>query len=198
VLFHDPMLSRTTNGVGPVKRRTIEQLKNLDAGGWFGAEFSGERIPAFREALEHVGDRVARIYAEVKGFRELEDLDRMVRFATETGQKERTVFIALNWTLLDRMRSQDASLCIGYVVEDAQSAEEALRRATGDTSALIDFKAQLLFDDPSLASRARDAGIELAAWTVDDPSDASRLLQMGVPRITTNEVEALVGWKRAL
>jgi glycerophosphoryl diester phosphodiesterase len=198
VLFHDPMLSRTTNGVGPLKRRTIEQLKNLDAGGWFGAEFSGERIPAFREALEHVGDRVARIYAEVKGFRELEDLDQMVRFATETGQKERTVFIALNWTLLDRMRSQDASLRIGYVVEDAQSAEEALRRATGDTSALIDFKAQLLFDDPSLASRARDAGIELAAWTVDDPSDASRLLQMGVPRITTNEVEALLGWKRAL
>ena len=31
VLFHDPMLGRTTNGVGPVRRRTIEQLKNLDA-----------------------------------------------------------------------------------------------------------------------------------------------------------------------
>ena len=198
VLFHDPMLSRTTSGVGPVRRRTVEQLKRLDAGSWFGAEFAGEKIPAFRDALEHVGDRVARIYAEVKGFRELEELDRMVRFAAETGQKERTIFIALNWTLLDRMRSQDASLRIGYIVDDAESAEEALRRATGDRSALIDFKAELLLDDPSLASRARDAGIALAAWTVDDPSDASRLLQMGVPRITTNEVEALLDWKRAL
>ena len=195
VLFHDPMLSRTTSGVGPVRRRTVEQLKRLDAGSWFGAEFAGEKIPAFRDALEHVGDRVARIYAEVKGFRELEDLDRMVRFAAETGQKERTIFIALNWTLLDRMRWKDASLRIGYIVDDAESA---LRRATGDRSALIDFKAELLLDDPSLASRARDAGIALAAWTVDDPSDASRLLQIGVPRITTNEVEALLDWKRAL
>ncbi len=198
VLFHDSMLSRTTNGVGPVRRRTVEQLKKLDAGGWFGPEFAGEEIPAFRETLEHLGDRVARIYAEVKGFRELEDLDRMVRFAAETGQKERTVFISLNWTLLDRMRSQDASIRIGYIVDDAESAEEAHRRAAGDSAALIDFKAELLLDEPSLASRARDADIELAAWTVDDPSDASTLLQMGVPRITTNEVDALLDWKRAL
>jgi glycerophosphoryl diester phosphodiesterase len=35
VLFHDGMLSRTTNGVGPVRRRTLEQLKTLDAGKWF-------------------------------------------------------------------------------------------------------------------------------------------------------------------
>ncbi len=198
VLFHDAMVSRTTNGVGPVRRRTLEQLQKLDAGGWFSAEFAGERIPAFREALEHIGDRVARIYAEVKGFREMEDLDRMVRFADETGQKERTVFIAIKWTLLDRMRSQDASIQIGYVVEDAAHVDEALRRATGDASAMIDFKAELLLADPSLATRARDAGNELAAWTVNEPSDASKLLDMGVPRITSNEVDALLEWKRGL
>ena len=198
VLFHDSMLSRTTNGVGPVRRRTIEQLKKLDAGGWFGPEFKGEEIPAFRETLDHLGDRVGCIYAEVKGFRELEDLDRMVHITAEAGQQERTVFISLNFTLLDRMRSQDASIRIAYVVDGAESAEEALRRATGDSSAMIDFKAGLLLDHPSLASRARDADIELAAWTVDSPSDASRLLHMGVPRITTNEVDALLDWKRGL
>ncbi len=107
VLFHDAMLSRTTNGVGPIRRRTLEQLKKLDAGSWFDAEFAGERVPALKEALEHIGDRIPRIYAEIKGFREMEDLDRMVRFTAEAGQKERTVFIAMNWTLLDRMRSQD-------------------------------------------------------------------------------------------
>ena len=32
VVFHDAMLSRTTNGVGPVRRRTLEQLQKLDAG----------------------------------------------------------------------------------------------------------------------------------------------------------------------
>jgi glycerophosphoryl diester phosphodiesterase len=162
VVFHDAMLSRTTNGVGPVRRRTLEQLQKLDAGTWFGPDFAGERIPAFREALEHLGDRVPRIYAEIKGFREMEDLDRMVRFATETGALERTVFIAMNWTLLDRMRSQDASIRIGYIVDEAGTADEAIERATGDQDAFIDFKAELLLGDPELARAARGRGIESA------------------------------------
>ena len=198
VLFHDAMLSRTTNGVGPVRRRTLEQLKKLDAGGWFSPDFAGESVPAFREALDHIGTRTRRIYAEVKGFRELEDLDRMVRFAEETGANDRTVFIAMNWTLLDRMRSQDAGLRIGYIVDDPSAADEAIERAAGDDAALIDYKAELLLSDPSLASRARERGIELATWTVDDPADAAKLLEMGVPRITTNEVDRLLDWKRSL
>jgi glycerophosphoryl diester phosphodiesterase len=32
VLFHDPTLDRTTNGTGPVRERTVAELKTLDAG----------------------------------------------------------------------------------------------------------------------------------------------------------------------
>ncbi len=198
VLFHDEMLSRTSNGVGPVRRRTLAQLQKLDAGGWFDSTFAGERIPAFGEALAHIGDRVPRIYAEVKGFRELEDLDRMIRFADEVGQKERTVFIAMNWTLLDRMRSQDPSLQIGYVVDGADGVDEAVRRATGDERALVDFRADLVADDPDLVARTAEAGVEVAVWCIDDPSHAAIAFDLGVRRITTNEVETLVDWKRTL
>jgi len=198
VLFHDAMLSRTTNGVGPIRRRTLEQLRGLDAGKWFDPEYAGEKIPALRGTLLHIGNRIPRIYAEVKGFRELEDVDRMVRFARESRALERTVFIAMNWTLLDRMRSQEADLKVGFIVEDAERADEAIERATGDERALIDFDARILLADPDLAQRARSAGIPLAAWTVNDPADATRLLEMGVPRITTDEVEVMVAWKRAL
>ena len=197
VLFHDAMLSRTTNGVGPVRRRTLEQLNRLDAGTWFGEEFEGERIPSFQEALEHVGERVGRIYAEVKGYRELEDVDRMVQIVGEADTVERTVFVAMKWALLDRMRNRRPDLLIGYIVEDASSADEALERAEGDARALLDFNAEVLLSDPSLAERAGTAGIELATWTVDDPESATRLADMGVPRITTNEVETMLDWKRA-
>jgi glycerophosphoryl diester phosphodiesterase len=198
MLFHDAMLSRTTNGVGPIRRRTLEQLKKLDAGSWFDAEFASERVPAFREALQHIGDRIPRIYAEIKGFREMEDLDRMVRFADETGQKERTVFIAMNWTLLDRMRSQDPTVQIGFVVDDAATIEDAFARAAGDERALIDFRGDHLANDPSLVERAAAEGIAVAVWCIDDVSQAAQALAEGVRRITTNEVEAMVTWKRSL
>ena len=35
VLIHDASLGRTTNGFGPVRRRSLSQLQALDAGSWF-------------------------------------------------------------------------------------------------------------------------------------------------------------------
>jgi glycerophosphoryl diester phosphodiesterase len=158
VLFHDSMLSRTTDGVGPLRRRTLAQLKTLDAGAWFSHEFSGETIPSFAEALDCLSAHPGRVYAEVKDFREPEDLDRMVSVARDARMLHRVFFISLNWTVLERLRGRDPELFLGYVVAERQ-------------------------------------GTELAVWTVDDPSEASRLRELGVRRITTNEVERLVAWR---
>ena len=198
VLFHDAMLSRTTNGVGPLRRRTLEQLRTLDAGKWFAPEFTGERIPSFTDALNALKGRLPRIYAEVKGFRELEDLDRMVRLTREAGMLGGVVFISMNWTLLDRMRGQEPGLSVGYIVDEGGKVDEAVQRATADAASLVDFRADLLTSDPARAQQCLDHGIDMAVWTVDDPAEASRLLELGVRRITTNEVEALLAWKGSL
>jgi len=197
VLFHDAMLSRTTNGVGPLRRRTLGQLKALDAGRWFSPAFEGERIPSFAEALERLRGRIGHVYAEVKGYRELEDLDRMVRIARDSGMLGSTTFISLNWTTLDRVRGQEPELTIGYIVDEEGRLDEALQRAAGDARALLDLRADLL-DDPEVARRASAAGVDLAVWTVDDPGQASRVLESGVRRVTTNQVTELVAWKQGL
>jgi glycerophosphoryl diester phosphodiesterase len=198
VLFHDGMLSRTTNGVGPVRRRTLEQLKTLDAGKWFAPEFAGERIPSFEEALALLDGRIGRIYAEVKGYREFEDLDRMVDIVRGRGMTSAVRFISMNWTLLDRMRSHDPELAVGYIVDGADQVEESLQRAAGDPQALVDLRADLVAEDPDVVAQASGDGIDLAVWTVDDVSDARRILDAGVRRITTNQVEHLLAWKRSL
>ncbi len=198
VVFHDAMLSRTTNGVGPVRRRTFAQLRTLDAGRWFSPGFSGERIPSFAEALACSKGRLGRVYAEVKGFRELEDLDRMVRLVDEAGMRDSVVFISLNWTILERLRGRDRDLVIGYVVDDEGEVDEAVRRAQGDPHALLDFRHDLLTNDPALAARCTEGGIDTAVWTVDDPAQAAQVLALGTRRITTNQVETLLAWKAGL
>jgi len=196
VLFHDAMLSRTTNGAGPLRRRTFAQLRALDAGAWFSPKFAGERIPSFQEALERLKGRIGRIYAEVKGYRELEDLDRMVQLARDADALDDVVFISLNWTVLDRMRGRMPDLAIGYIVDEGGEVDEAVHRAQGDPNALLDFRADLVLGDPALAHRLVQEGIETAVWTVNDPSEAARLYDLGVHRLTTNQVEALLAWKR--
>ena len=45
VLVHDPALDRTTDGRGLVSSFTLAELREFDAGSWFGPQFRGERVP---------------------------------------------------------------------------------------------------------------------------------------------------------
>lgn len=58
VAIHDATVDRTTDGTGPVKGYTIEELKRLDAG-------EGEAIPTLREVLDLVHGQMGLI-VEIK------------------------------------------------------------------------------------------------------------------------------------
>src|SRR5690349_24766663 len=49
IVIHDHTLDRTTDGQGPVRDRTVAELKRLDAGAWRGPEFAGQRLPTPEE-----------------------------------------------------------------------------------------------------------------------------------------------------
>lgn len=195
VLIHDASLGRTTNGFGPVRRRSLLQLQSLDAGAWFDPAFAGERIPSLAEALEVVKGRVGRVYTEVKGYRELEDLDRMARIVRDADLAYDTVFISMDWGILERIAGQDPTVGIGYIVEKRERWEEALARATPQKRAIVDVDHRILLEEPGLVADARERGIDVAVWTVDDPAEAEVLRQAGVSRFTTNQVERLLAWR---
>lgn len=197
-LIHDDTLERTTDGVGRVRLATPGVLSGLDAGSWFGVDFRGEPVPPLERVLRAVGRRAGKLYPEIKGIRTLDDVECIVRSFLDADLLERTIFISMDWSALERCRRSAPTACLGYIVERPDRVSEALKRAAGDPCALLDFDARILLADPTRADRARAASIPLAAWTVDNVRDAARLLEMGVPRITTNEVEALRTWKAGL
>ncbi len=54
VVIHDATVDRTTDGSGEVAEMTFAEIRTLDAGGWFGKKFSGERIPSLFEAASAI------------------------------------------------------------------------------------------------------------------------------------------------
>ncbi len=54
VVMHDDTVDRTTDGRGRVSQMTLEEIRKLDAGSWFGPQFKGERVPTLDEALETI------------------------------------------------------------------------------------------------------------------------------------------------
>ena len=65
VVIHDATLDRTTNGKGSVADLTLAELKQLDAGSWFDAQFVGQQIPELSEVLDLVNGR-AYVNIEIK------------------------------------------------------------------------------------------------------------------------------------
>jgi len=196
VLFHDVHLGRTTNGFGPLRRRTMGQLRALDAGTWFSDDFAGEPVPSLAEALELVAPTDLSVYSEVKGYRELEDLDRMVSIVEDADLVDRVRFISLDFGIVDRIAGRSPDVAVAYVVGDLDDAETAIEKAGAlGARGMVDWDRRLVLADPSLVSRTRAVGADVAVWTVDDVDEADRLFDAGVRRFTTNEVTALREWK---
>lgn len=57
VVIHDSTLNRTTSGEGLVRDKTLTELRGLDAGSWFAADFAGELIPTLDEVLSMLKGR---------------------------------------------------------------------------------------------------------------------------------------------
>jgi glycerophosphoryl diester phosphodiesterase len=65
ILCHDGTLNRTTEGKGPVRQMTFEDVTKLSAGTWFGKPFRETRVPSFDDGLTALGDKTG-IYLDSK------------------------------------------------------------------------------------------------------------------------------------
>lgn len=66
VIFHDDELERTTSASGPIALMTYDDLKELDAGSWFGESFLGVKIPTLEEAIDVLLERDLGLNLEIK------------------------------------------------------------------------------------------------------------------------------------
>lgn len=67
IVLHDFELDRTTTGKGLAVSRTVDYIRELDAGSWFGSEFRGEQVPLLSDVFEQFAGQV-QFEIELKGF----------------------------------------------------------------------------------------------------------------------------------
>ncbi|HSV72564.1 MAG TPA: glycerophosphodiester phosphodiesterase family protein [Chthonomonadales bacterium] len=193
---HDAGTVRTTGVPRLVAQSTMEELRRLDAGAWRGPRWAGEPLPSLRDVLEAT-PRDARLWIEVKGGPEAGP--SLVRALDGSGLPPAS-FVVIGFdmdTVADarrRVPAVPAYLLSGFQRDAAgawrPSAEELIERAVSIGATGLDLSATGPLDE-GFVRQARAAGLDVAAWTVDDAATARRLLEAGVRRITSNRAAAL-------
>ncbi len=192
VVIHDDTVDRTTDGRGPVRQKTLAELKTLDAGARFDARFAGERIPTLREALHLAAGNPAFVNVEIKTDSLKGDglEEKLVALIRGYGLGERLLISSFNPFALWRMKrlAPDLPLALLY----AENQRVYLRNRW------FAFLSRPDALNPSfrLATQehvrwAKSKGYRLYVWTVDEEAEMRRLMALGVDGMITNKPDLL-------
>jgi glycerophosphoryl diester phosphodiesterase len=172
VVVHDVRLERTTNGRGPVRERTVRELKRLDAGRWFGWRFRGQRIQTLSEVLERFRDRVGFVVALRAGSDVYPGIEeRTLGLLHLYGVAERTLVASYDHHALGRCRALDGDIRLGACVAGRLLQPGALAPPGILTALCLDAASAL---EPDVAWCGA-AGLEVYLGVIDTAADARRL-----------------------
>ena len=204
VAIHDDTVNRTTDGMGLVREMTLAELKGLDAGYRFtpdgGATYPyrdrGVRVPEITEVFRQFPDLAVNI--EIK-----EDQpgveEALLRVIEEEGAQGRALVVSGQARPVARFRK----LCGERVRTGASAREivafhylsrlrlESLIRPPFDALQVpVEYRGTPVVTQRFLEA-AHGLGVRVDVWTIDEPGEMRRLLDLGADTIMTNRPEVL-------
>jgi len=195
VVIHDPTVDRTTNGSGRILDMDLAAVRALSAGfpSRFGDAYAGERVPLLAEVLALLDGR-ARVMIEMKHEAVTDDAEggleaRTVAEVRRAGMAAEVALISFDRRALLRCRELAPEMARGHLFYRA-AVDEVLAGAREIGSQLVMPEKGMLSEE--LRDRTAEAGIRLATWVVDDPTELLALRRFGLYGIGSNRPGVLI------
>ncbi len=193
VVIHDDSVDRTTNGKGEVSAFSLQELKKLDAGGWFRPEFVGETIPTLEEALDLVAGR-ALVNIEIKASA-YEDHgppdaveNQIVALVRQKNLMDSVLISSFEIEFLEniaKMRDIPALALISEKAADKSTVDICMR------SNLFSWNPDHEKLTENQVSMMHDHGIKVFPYTVNTEERYRQLAEMGVDGVFTDDIPLL-------
>lgn len=186
IVIHDTSVDRTTDGSGMVKDLTLEKLKELDAGSWFGEEFADEKLPTLGEVLDTYRGKTG-ILIELKSPSLYPGIEEKV--AAELTKRNmnkpnnnKIILQSFNHESVDTFHSILPSVPTGVLVSYTMSDNDL--REVSRYADYVNPGKWLITSD--YVERIHENGMEAQTWTVRDKESVEPLIQAGVDAIITD------------
>jgi glycerophosphoryl diester phosphodiesterase len=202
VIIHDVTLPRTTDASLAFPDRapwnvhdfTLAELKKLDAGAWYDADFTGQRILTFDELLDLLEGRVG-LNLELKspalnpGLVQavVARLRRRRNWIEPGAQPQRLIVGSFDEQAVRDFHAQLPEVPVSLITYDVPTGGRLADLAGWVFSVNPDVRRLR----PEDAARVNEAGLALVPWTVDSPELWRWALALGVAGMITNYPYAL-------
>jgi glycerophosphoryl diester phosphodiesterase len=193
VLMHDRTLNRTTSGRGAVKNHDLKEIQALDAGSWFGPDYSGITVPSLQQTLELIHGR-CMLMIEVKNHSGYTPgiEKKVAEIIRSHNAGSWCVVISLKHRVIRNfhLNEPDIRLHRSYVGKlpglpiwvDGFITLRGFRQYPY----VEEFNLNKGFITKCVVKKAARQGKGINAWTDDNPGHAEKLIKRGVKGIITN------------
>jgi glycerophosphoryl diester phosphodiesterase len=187
VVIHDQTVDRTTNGSGWVRRMTLEQLRQLDAGSHFAPAFHGERVPTLEEVFEVVGEKIF-INIELTNYASMADSlpEKVADLVRRHQLVERVMFSSFNPLALLRVRWRLPGPPVGLLAQPGRPGVWA-RTRIGRIIGYNSINPEKSDVDSHFVENAHKHGKRVLVYTVNQAEEIQRLFQLHVDGIFTDD-----------
>lgn len=202
VVIHDATVDRTTDGSGAVRDMTLAELRRLDAGyryyqdGGYPYRDRRLRVPTLEEVLR----RFPQVYVNIEIKEEQPGIEQSVLYAIEDARAaDRVLVVSRNDGVIERFRETSG----GRILTGASKREirifyllsrvhlEGMLDPPYDALQVpVDYQGIRLVT-PRFLAAGHSQGVRVDVWTVDNPGEMRRLLDLGVDGVMTDRPKTL-------
>jgi len=191
IAIHDDTLDRTTNGKGQVDSRTLEEIRGLDAGAWFDGRgqqlFAGERVPRLEEVLDFGLERDVIFFLEIKSGPAWGVEHAVVAALRDRAASARVVILSFDPRSLDTVRKLDSAMMTGLLCD--HPSNDLIERTVRAGARQLVARGDLITS--AEIEKAHHAGLQVVAWTINEPEQMRHLIATGVDGIITDYPDRL-------
>ena len=200
VISHDPALPEALcsggRGTRVVRQMTLEELRQWDCGA---GKVPNTRAPTLDEVLRLARTTKIQFNIEIKSSPEHpqytpapEPFAQMVIDAIRKhGIERRCLVQSFDFRTLHAMKKLAPDIKLSALEGSSQDDFATIARRAGGTE-MISPNHRLV--TPEKVRAAHAAGLQVAAWTVNNPADWQRMVAAGVDAIITDDPAGLVGY----
>ncbi|MGN1194218.1 MAG: glycerophosphodiester phosphodiesterase [Acutalibacteraceae bacterium] len=186
VVIHNDTVDAMTDSEGDVSSFTLEEIKKLSIDSGNGIKnYTDLKIPTLKEALAVCENSEIVPIIEVKecDTKYFPDLAKLLK---DEKLDKKAVIISFEAEYLEELRKLLAETEMMLLVHTPTKENIDFCLENGNTG--IDYNHKNLYKSLSALKYARENGVKIGAWTVDNPLYADFAVRFGAELITTNKI----------